>query len=273
MIIQSMRHRRLKVLDGVERSRATHQKVQPLFVGADNFYVSSGLDFWFTPAGAKTKSASALEAVPHHVVGGVSHWCWHPFWSLPYFAWLGFQSVLLLAGLMTAVVVTAHGLRGDAALYEVPSAMAIYLMVLCNPNSTGLDLIPLTWTLFYYHNGRRPVAKREKHEHYDVDFKRNAVRLSNHPNIQTKDVAGVLKIHPFMLSRWKKEFRRGAVKNGNENSSAARLEKAQQRSRNWKSSWRAHRVENDLLKKARRFLSEGKVRPMPTSKGTGKNSR
>ncbi len=31
------------------------EKVQPLFVGADNFYVSSGLDFWFTPAGAKAK--------------------------------------------------------------------------------------------------------------------------------------------------------------------------------------------------------------------------
>ncbi len=31
------------------------EKVQPLFVGADDFYISSGLDFWFTPAGAKAK--------------------------------------------------------------------------------------------------------------------------------------------------------------------------------------------------------------------------
>lgn len=30
-------------------------KAQPFFVGADNFYVSSGLDFWFTPAGARAK--------------------------------------------------------------------------------------------------------------------------------------------------------------------------------------------------------------------------
>ncbi|MFI4939778.1 MAG: antibiotic biosynthesis monooxygenase, partial [Burkholderiales bacterium] len=30
-------------------------KVQPLFVGADDFYISSGLDFWFTPAGSKAK--------------------------------------------------------------------------------------------------------------------------------------------------------------------------------------------------------------------------
>ena len=37
-----------------ERSRLI-EKVQPLFVGADDFYISSGLDFWFTPAGAKAR--------------------------------------------------------------------------------------------------------------------------------------------------------------------------------------------------------------------------
>ncbi|MFL6692643.1 MAG: antibiotic biosynthesis monooxygenase [Ramlibacter sp.] len=31
------------------------EKVRPLFVGSDDFYVSSGLDFWFTPAGAKAR--------------------------------------------------------------------------------------------------------------------------------------------------------------------------------------------------------------------------
>ncbi len=37
-----------------ERNRLI-EKVQSLFVGADDFYISSGLDFWFTPAGAKAK--------------------------------------------------------------------------------------------------------------------------------------------------------------------------------------------------------------------------
>ena len=37
-----------------ERERLI-QKVQSLFVGADDFYVSSGLDFWFAPAGAKAR--------------------------------------------------------------------------------------------------------------------------------------------------------------------------------------------------------------------------
>src|SRR5215470_17259833 len=31
------------------------KKAQPLFVTGDDFYVSSGLDFWFTPPGAKAK--------------------------------------------------------------------------------------------------------------------------------------------------------------------------------------------------------------------------
>ncbi|MEA5444076.1 hypothetical protein [Cyanobium gracile] len=29
--------------------------VKPLLVGADDFYISSGLDFWFVPGGARTK--------------------------------------------------------------------------------------------------------------------------------------------------------------------------------------------------------------------------
>jgi antibiotic biosynthesis monooxygenase (ABM) superfamily enzyme len=31
------------------------EKVQPLFVTGDDFFVSSGLDFWFSPAGAKAR--------------------------------------------------------------------------------------------------------------------------------------------------------------------------------------------------------------------------
>lgn len=31
------------------------KKVQPLFVTGDDFFISSGLDFWFTPEGAKAK--------------------------------------------------------------------------------------------------------------------------------------------------------------------------------------------------------------------------
>jgi transposase-like protein len=38
------------------------------------------------------------------------------------------------------------------------------------------------------------------------------VRLSLHPEIQTQDVAHALDIHPFMLSKWKKDYREGRLK-------------------------------------------------------------
>jgi transposase len=33
-----------------------------------------------------------------------------------------------------------------------------------------------------------------------------------HPDIQTQDVAKALDIHPFMLSKWKKDYREGKLK-------------------------------------------------------------
>lgn len=39
-------------MESPERARLI-EKVRPLFVTGDDFFVSSGLDFWFTPAGAK----------------------------------------------------------------------------------------------------------------------------------------------------------------------------------------------------------------------------
>ena len=40
---------------------------------------------------------------------------------------------------------------------------------------------------------------------YDLEFKRQAVLLSSQPGVLTQDVARELDIHPFMLSRWKKD--------------------------------------------------------------------
>lgn len=41
-------------LDSAERKRLI-AKAQPLFVTGDDFFISSGLDFWFTPTGAQAK--------------------------------------------------------------------------------------------------------------------------------------------------------------------------------------------------------------------------
>lgn len=44
---------------------------------------------------------------------------------------------------------------------------------------------------------------KEKHTFYNYQFKHTAVSVSNHPYVQTQDVAEALNIHPFMLSRRK----------------------------------------------------------------------
>ena len=56
-----------------------------------------------------------------------------------------------------------------------------------------------------------PVGPKKVHR-YTIEFKIQAVRLSLHPDIQTQDVAHALDIHPFMLSKWKKDYREGRLK-------------------------------------------------------------
>jgi transposase len=56
-----------------------------------------------------------------------------------------------------------------------------------------------------------PVVPKKVHR-YSLEFKIQAVRLASHPEIQTQDVAHALDIHPFMLSKWKKDYREGRLK-------------------------------------------------------------
>jgi len=54
-------------------------------------------------------------------------------------------------------------------------------------------------------SGPRSVYK------YSDDFKVQAVRLSALPGVLIQDVAESLAIHPFMLSRWRKQVREGTL--------------------------------------------------------------
>ena len=44
---------------------------------------------------------------------------------------------------------------------------------------------------------------------YSDEFKLAAVRLSQEPGIQVQTVAAALAIHPFMLSKWRRDAREG----------------------------------------------------------------
>lgn len=112
---------------------------------------------------------------------------------------------------------------------------------------------------------------------YSAEFKIRAVRLSHQPDIEVQQVATGLDIHPFMLSRWRKEYRDGKLCRGNEAgvdvSQQKRVPKAREMSENarLKAENKRLRDENDLLKKWQRYLSEIHQSDLDSSKDTGKS--
>ena len=100
---------------------------------------------------------------------------------------------------------------------------------------------------------------KPKKDRYDIEFKRMAVVLANHPDMSNQAVAESLGIHPFMLSRWKKECREGRLMGKRFSREAeTELAKANRRIRELEKALKQAELENDLLKKAKRFLSAKK---------------
>jgi transposase len=129
-----------------------------------------------------------------------------------------------------------------------------------------------------------PVGPKKVHR-YSLEFKIQAVKLANHPEIQTQDVAHALDIHPFMLSKWKKDYREGKLRPAAEAAGLSlprvlRMPKADPEKRALKKQLKqlqakvearrevralerklaALEVEHDLLKKAIRFNIERRRR-------------
>ena len=100
----------------------------------------------------------------------------------------------------------------------------------------------------------------KKTNRYTQEFKSKAVLLSHLTGVQVKDVAQALDIHPFMLSRWRKEYREGkivadkrkkVIKLSGEISENDRIRVLEKENARLK-------TENELLKKWQRFLAERK---------------
>jgi transposase len=97
--------------------------------------------------------------------------------------------------------------------------------------------------------------KKEKHTFYNYQFKHTAVSVANHPGIYTQDVAEALNIHPFMLSRWKKQLRDGVLENNDQEArSRNELLKAKERIKKLERELKRVREENAVLKKAERIF-------------------
>jgi len=116
-----------------------------------------------------------------------------------------------------------------------------------------------------------PRAGPRKVQAYTLEFKLTAVKLSQLPGIEVRAVAEALEIHPFMLSRWRKEARDGVLR-GRVSVAKARPAPAPRPGelKRFQALQRAHALlqeEHALLKKLIRFTSARKPRSSPSSTG------
>ena len=112
----------------------------------------------------------------------------------------------------------------------------------------------------------------QKINRYGIAFKLKAVQMSNQSGVLIKDVAESLCIHPFMLSRWRKQVRDGALVGKAEPIEQQAVSELQ-RLREVEQKFRRLQMEHDLLKKAIRFASDRKAMCSPSSRQTGKLTR
>ena len=117
-------------------------------------------------------------------------------------------------------------------------------------------------------------TKHRRTKQYSNEFKTKAVQLSLIDDVQVQEVAKTLDIHPFMLSRWRKEYREGVIMPDkrkkvvslkNETNELNKLKQLQKENARLKQ-------ENDLLKKWQRFLAEERGSDLDSSSDTDKIS-
>lgn len=109
---------------------------------------------------------------------------------------------------------------------------------------------------------------------YSLEFKLKAVKLSQLKGVEVQAVADALEIHPFMLSRWRKEARDGVLRGRVSVPKALKTPPARTMKR-FQALQRAHvllQEEHALLKKLIRFTSARKPMSSPSSTKSGRRS-
>lgn len=119
-------------------------------------------------------------------------------------------------------------------------------------------------------------TRKRHYDRYTLEFKEQAVRLADHPNVTAMDIADTLGIHVVMLYRWRMELKNGTLReNKHMKKSAAppkkatrrtdptkakedELIKANKRIKALEKSLASREEELDILKKAQRFFEETK---------------
>lgn len=119
-------------------------------------------------------------------------------------------------------------------------------------------------------------TKKRHYDRYTLEFKHQAVRLANHPNVTAKDIAEVLGIHTVMLYRWRMELKKGELRENQHMKSVKnpagrvknrtdpvkakedQLIKANKRIKALEKALKQRSEELDILKKAQRFFEKRK---------------
>lgn len=120
-----------------------------------------------------------------------------------------------------------------------------------------------------------PRAGPRKVQRYSLEFKRKAVALSELPEVEVQAVAEALEIHPFMLSRWRKQAREGTLRGAAPLSATVTKAPAASDVKRFQALQRAHAVlqeEHALLKKLIRFTSARKPRSSRSSTRSARRS-
>ena len=99
---------------------------------------------------------------------------------------------------------------------------------------------------------------------YGDEFKATAVRLTQLEGVQVQEVAEALDIHPFMLSRWRKEAREGLIMT-NKAELDTELATELRELRKIKKQYAILKMEHDLLKKAIQYASDRDRKSSPSS--------
>src|SRR5580765_802897 len=118
-----------------------------------------------------------------------------------------------------------------------------------------------------------PRSGPRKIYRYSDEFKLTAVRLSQQPGMQVQTVAAALEIHPFMLSKWRKDVKDGRLRGRPPKAPPAGPAREIAQLQALERKYAALKEEHDLLKKAIRFWAARRVTASPSSTPSSRSTK